>query len=116
MVYGTHLVSLMAMAQGLSEEQPATVNGTVVDAKGNGLGGVKAELMDCFTRQVTKIVIADAKGNFTLVPDAGAHAYCLRFSSGTFVPMEMSVDAQKMSTDRWLHVQVPAIWAGKMMN
>ena len=116
MVYGTHLVLLMAMAQGLSEEQPATVNGTVLDARGNGLGGVKAELMDCFTRQVTKIVIADANGNFTLVPDVDAHAYCLRFSGDTFAPMEMNVDAQKVTADRRLHVQVPAIWAGKVMN
>lgn len=85
------------------------LRGKVMDAQDNGLQGVKAELLDCFTGQVTKIVIADDAGNFTLTPDAQSPSYCLRFSGSGFRAMELNVDWRDR---RVLQVRVP-VMAGK---
>jgi hypothetical protein len=74
-----------------SSERVSTLTGTVTDAKGKGIGQVKAELLDCYTMQMTKLSLADEQGAFILTPDRRLSNYCLQFSKEGFTTLRINI-------------------------
>jgi hypothetical protein len=91
-----------------SSEQVSTLSGTVTDAKGKGIGQVKAELLDCYTMQVTKLSLADEKGAFILTPDRKLSNYCLQFSKEGFTTLQINIQVTKSASS--IRVTLPAGW------